>query len=368
MRERKLEEAFREGLAALAEEADVSPEAVRLVRERARGGVGRRRRSGWAVAAAAAAVVAVATGLTVVLTEPGGVDQAASPGPSPSVAPQVPGGYRLEVWHDVGIYVPVTWGWGSAPTDVGSGKAVLCGAGQVVQADGARQEDAALPYVGRPVQLTGDCDANWVEAQPRAPYAWLGGDVRAGILDLGHGWVRETAEVGDVSVSVASDDPALRQSILASAHRVTGECDARIGNPPTPAGTTAPDFVPVSMTVCAYVTTSTDLDYDLVYEQQLSMGPAKYLVAAVDDAPPLGSSSCYSPGGGQWALLRLRGTGGAFRDYVVDMSCPSIADPTGTQHALNRETVTPWAVGGINAVLIGSRLIQTPDRFIPPLP
>ncbi|SFB71864.1 hypothetical protein SAMN04487968_101121 [Nocardioides terrae] len=374
MRERELEEAFRDGLATLAGEAEVSPEAVRRVRERARSGVVRRRRSGWAVAAAAAAVVAVGTGLSVALSGSNGVDQAASPSPrashspSPSdVAPQVPGGYRLEVWHDVAVYVPVTWGWGSAPITRG-GHPTLCGGGQVVQADGSRLEDEGQPYVGRPVQLSQACDDAALQRRPAAPYVWLGGDVPVGTVDLGDGWVRQTVEVGDVTVSVASDDAALRRSIVTSAHQVTGECDPLLESPPAPAGTTAPDFVPVSMTVCAYRATSTHLDYDLVYEQELSMGAAKYLVAAVDAAAPLGSSSCYSPGGGEWALLRLRGTGGAFRDYVVDMSCPSIADPTGTQHVLDRETVTSWAVGGVNAVLTGSALIETPDRFIPPLP
>lgn len=189
-----------------------------------------------------------------------------------------------------------------------------------------------------------------------------------GTVDLGGGWVRKTIAVGDVTVSVASDDDALRQSILASAHRVSGSCEPRLGDPPTPGGTSAADFVPVSLTVCAYLPTSTHLDYDLAYEQELSMGPAKYLVAAVDAAKPLGSSGCYAPSGGEWALLRMRGNGGGFRDYVVDMSCPSIADETGTQHALNRETVTPWAVGGVNAVLRGNPRVDVPDRFIPPLP
>jgi hypothetical protein len=122
------------------------------------------------------------------------------------------------------------------------------------------------------------------------------------------------------------------------------------------------------MTVCAYLATDTHLDYYLAYEQTLSMGPAKGLVAAVDSAPALGSSSCYSARGGEWALLRLRGEGGQFRDYVVDMSCPSIADPSGIQHTLTGDVVTAWAVGGINAVLHQHPLVAAPDRFIPPLP
>jgi hypothetical protein len=214
--------------------------------------------------------------------------------------------------------------------------------------------------------LSDVCQAGWENKRPQAPYVWLGADVPTGTVDLGGGWRRQTIEVGDVTVSVASDDKALRQSILASAHRVTGDCEPRLGNPPLAAGTTDPGFVPESMTVCAYVPTSDRLDYDLVYEQELTMGPAKDLVAAVEQAPSLGSSSCFGASGGEWALLRLRGSGGAFRDYAVDMSCPSISDPSGTQHTLSGETVTPWAVGGMNAALHANPLVHAPGRFIPP--
>jgi hypothetical protein len=362
------EQTFRSGLAEVADEVDTT--VAGQVVQRARAGVVRRRRSALTVAGAAAAVVVVVTGLAVVLAGQGGVDQAGPPKPSPAapdLAPQMPGGYRPEYWHDVAVYVPVTWGWGAAPTDTGSG-AVLCGGGQVVQADGTRRAEPALPYVGRPVMLSDACDASWAAARPQAPYVWLGGVVAPGVVDLGGGWVRETVEVGKVSVSVASDDDALRRSILASAHQVTGECEPRLQNPPASGGSAEPDFVPVSMTVCAYLPTSTRLDYDLVYEQQVSMGPAKYLVDAVGKAKLMGSFSCFGASGGEWALLRLRGGDGSFRDYAVDLSCPSIADPTGLQHELTGETVTPWAVGGINAVLHAQPSVEAPDRFIPPLP
>ena len=365
-----LEQAFRSGLGQIADDADTSPAVASQVVQRARSGVARRRRSGVAVVGAAASVIVIVAGLAVALDHRKGGDEASPPKPSltaPELAPQVPGGYRLEFWHDVAVYVPATWGWGAAPKAIASGDSLLCGGGQVVQADGSRREQPSLPYVGRPVVLSDACDASWMQERPRAPYVWLGGDVPPGTVDLGGGWVRKTIEVGDVTVSVASDDEALRKSILDSAHQVAGDCEPKLGNPPLAAGSTDPDFVPDSMTVCAYVPTKDHLDYDLVYEQQLTMGPAKYLVDAVDHAASLGATSCFGGTGGEWALLRLRGSGGTFRDYSVDMSCPSISDPTGTQHVLNRETVTPWAVGGMNAVLHSHPLVQAPDRFIPPL-
>jgi len=359
-----LEQAFRAGLAELADEADVTVPVV----ARARAGADRRRRRAALALSGVAAAVLVLAGLSAALL--GRHDDTAGPAdkpiqPSPSVAPSAPGGYRLEFWHDVAIYVPATWGWGSAPVKGGSDAVLLCGGGQVVQADGSRRVDPGQPYVGRPVALSSHCDAHWSDERPQAPYVWLGGDVPTGTVDLGGGWVRQTTRVGDVTVSVATDDAALRRSILTSAHRVAGACEPRLGTPPAAAGSTSADFVPFSMTVCAYVPSSTRLDYDLAYEQELSMGPAKYLVDAVAHATPLGPSSCFGASGGEWAMLRLRGDGGAFRDYVVDMSCPSIADPSGTQHELGNETVTPWAVGGINAVLHGNPLIDVPYRFIP---
>jgi hypothetical protein len=367
---RDLEETFRTGLAELAEEAEASPQVVRRVVDRARSRRGRR--AGLLALGASAAAVVVVAGAAVVVQQSRDDRQQVGPSaPSSSfdgTAPSAPAGYRLELWHDVGVYVPATWAWGAAPVKDAAGRAVLCGGTQVVQADGSRHVAPTQSYVGRPAQPSGSCTSGWARQRPEASYVWLGGDVPVGTVDLGGGWTRETVAVGDVTVSVASDDDALRTAILASAHPVAGACDARIGNPPTPGGSTEPGFVPDAMTVCAYAPTSDGLDYDLLDEQELSAGPAKALMAAVEDAKPLGSSSCYNASGGEWALLRLSEVGGSFRDYVVDMYCPSIADPTGDQHALNGETVRPWAVGGINTVLHGSPLADTPDRFIPPLP
>ena len=69
--------------------------------------------------------------------------------PTPAL---VPGGYRLEVWQDVGVYVPATWGWGGAPG--------ACGVGPTVGPDGHRlsateRTDGVLAgYVGRPIGQT----------------------------------------------------------------------------------------------------------------------------------------------------------------------------------------------------------------------
>jgi hypothetical protein len=360
------EQELRNGLAVLAEEADTSPRVVREVVGRARVAAVRRRRSALAVVGAAAAVVLVVAGLGALRMGQSGGDRAAPPTSPPLQAPQVPGGYRLELWHDLGIFVPATWGWGSAPTRTPRGDVVRCGTG-VVQQDGHRDERADLPYVGRPIEQPGACDSEWAVRTPRAPYVWFDGEVPLGTVRLGGGWVRQTVEVAGVRVSVATDDAALRAAILRSAHRVQTACAPTLANPPRPRGTVGGDFVPVSMTVCAYAATGAGRDYELVYGQDLTMGPAKYLVDAVDRAPSLGSFSCSAARGGEWALLRLHGEGGASRDYVADMACPSIADPSGTQHPLTVETVTPWAVGGVNAVLHTHPAITAPDRFIPPL-
>ena len=121
-------------------------------------------------------------------------------------------------------------------------------------------------------------------------------------------------------------------------------------------------FAPTSMTVCAYAP-ATGSGYQLLYQEDLAAGPAKLLVGAVAQAEPMGEFSCYGATGGEWALLHLT-DGVESRDYVVDLSCPSIADATGLQHRLTSADVLPWAVDGINAVLHGSSLIDVPGRLI----
>lgn len=353
---RDMERLLRDELARLAEET------VTAVPLAARARSARRRRTRAAVGAAVAAVLVVAGGAGVALHR-------SAMGPAPSgvptdrasdTAPTVPGGYRLEVWHDVAVYVPASWGWGGAPG--------ACGVGPTVGADGHRLGGDEVPagYVGRPVAQTLRCPKSATAGvHGDVPFVWLGADVSVGVMHRGD-FLIETRDVGGTTVTVGTRDDRLRASILASAHRAkVSDCPGKLSLPPSPASHGSGRFSPISMTVCTYAADAAASGYDLTYQEQVAPGPAKQLVAAVAHAAPTGEYSCFGASGGEWALLHLDGGDGRTRDYVVDLSCPSIADGTGLQHRLTAEDVLPWAVDGVNAVLHGSSLIDVPGVLIP---
>lgn len=365
--ERELERVMRDGLARLARSTDVGAP----VAARARDGLARRRRRArTAVAVVAAAAVVLALGLAGGLRagDHRRVPAAAGPASMPGAAP----GHRWEVWHGIGVQVPATWGWGAAPRTRGTGTPVLCG-GAVVRADGSRHDETGQPYVGRPIALSDVCDTTWTTARPSAPYVWLGADLDPGSVELGGGWTRQTVRVAGVTVTVAADDAALRREVLGSARRLETPCPARLDAPPRPGGEDGGEeggedgaaFVPESLVACAYAATRVGGSYDLLAQEGLTQGAAKALASAVAASPGLGSSSCTGASGGEWALLRMRGSGDSYRDLVVDLSCPGIADQTATQHRLTAQVMDAWAVGAMNAVL-HARPGMDPGRLIRP--
>lgn len=356
---RDLEETLREGLARIADEAEAGAPLATRVR------AGRQRRTRRLVGAAAVTTALVVVGGAGVALRGNSTETTPSVGTPSQPVGLAPNGYRLEVWQDIGVYVPVRWGWGGAPG--------ACGIGPTVGADGHRltaseHTNGVLPgYVGRPVGQVPRCPQSATQSSSTAlPYVWLGAEGRAGSVDLGGGFVQQTRQVGGTTVTVGSTDADLRETILASAHRmVASPCAGWLSAPPSVGeqpSIQAGRFVPGSMTVCAYAPAAMS-GYDLLYQETLEAGPAKQLTDAVDKAAPMGEFSCFGASGGEWALLHLTSAVGA-RDYVVDLSCPSIADPTGLQHQLTSDDVLPWAVDGMNAVLHGSPLIDVPGRLI----
>lgn len=373
----ELEQLVRDGLARIADEAVATP----TLAERARAGRRRRtRRLAGAAVVAAALVVAGSAGVTVHRADSGPAGAGAHSDRASDPAPDSPGGYRLEIWQGVGVYVPASWGWGTAPGGCG----VDAGGGPTVGADGHRltaseRTDGVLPgYVGRAIGSPGSCSASG-RSRPSGtgasqPYLWLGADVPVGSVDVGGGWVQETRLVAGTTVTVGSDNAALRSEILSSAHPYAlEECPASLPSPPSPSSHGSGRFSPVSLTVCAYApapatapvtTAGATGGYRLLYGEHLPAGQAKQLADAVAHAAPMGEYSCFDASGGEWALLHLAANGGQSRDYVVDLSCPSVADATGRQHRLTPADVLPWAVDGVNAVLHASPLIDVPGRLI----
>lgn len=351
-----LEETVRAVLAERAEDADVSAS----VAHRARAAVRRRRTR---TTLAAAVVVAVVVAVSAVVATRHSHDSAVPAGPATQTPYDAGPGFRLEVWHDLAVSVPATWGWGTSPTAT-----TPCASGAMVGADGHRlaRPDPTMPYVGRPIAAALDCHSGPTTAG-HVPFVWLGMDLPSGAVDTGDGWVQQTRAVAGTTVTVYTDNAALRRTVLSSAHRWTGPCAPRLDSPPSVSRLGG--FVkPVSMTVCAYAadqTATRDVTgYDLLYEARVAMGPAKDLVAAVANAPETGEYSCYGGQGGEWVLLRVNGDGSSHRDYVVDPQCPSIADPDGVQHTLTYADVAPWAMTGVNAVIHDNPLIKL-GFFIP---
>ncbi|MCL8024744.1 hypothetical protein [Nocardioides bruguierae] len=113
-------------------------------------------------------------------------------------------GWRTEVWREVAVSVPAAWGSGVAPVALDDGLAT-CG-------DAPDQGG----WVGRPVQVSDLCTPLDGAPVPTQPSVWLGADLEPGTTDLGDGWVRRTVAVLGTTVTVTSDDEAVRARVLGS--------------------------------------------------------------------------------------------------------------------------------------------------------
>jgi hypothetical protein len=200
MDEQELRATVRAGLERHAAETDVTAP----VADRARDAVRRRRRTRWSAVGAAAAVVLVVGGAAVATRGGDDVDDgsAADRSSTAEAEPADTTGWRTEYWGPVAVDVPPDWGYGGAPLP--SDPLTVCGPG------------GGPGYVGRPIVQTDACvylESGW---QPDAPYVWLGADVEPGTSEWDNGYVQETVEVAGTTVTVGSDDPALRAAVVAS--------------------------------------------------------------------------------------------------------------------------------------------------------
>jgi hypothetical protein len=351
MTDDEVEQLVRRGLARRAAEADVSPAVVARVRPR----VSQRRRAGFAVLAAAAGVAAVA--VTAAVVDVARDDGGSSPGPADGAHGEpAPTSWRTEYWRDLQVEVPADWGWGSAPA--GDDLLWCGGPGAEVEVSGRRpaEPDPSVPYVGRPIAQTDMCQAEAADRTPTAPYVWLGVSLEPGTVDLGDGYVRETREVNGSTVSVATQDPALRERILDSA--TGGEtCFSELDEPPAVESTLTEGMGRASsMQVCAYRRMDDD-GWDLVYATDLGAGAAESFASAVRSAD-VTNPPCERRPAEEYVVLGVTGDdpyGDApvTQDYVVDLGCPAVEFAPGKRASLTPALVEPWAVGGIPAVLVG---------------
>ena len=153
----------------------------------------RRRRTLVQTAVGTSAAIAVAAAIVVPMSLG---DETESVGPAVD-APDP--GWRWESYAGVELQVPDSWGTGTTWYP-------WCG-GQV-----------AKPYVGRPIgviPLVACSEATLSEAGDR--FVWFGGSDAVGTTTDAEGWVRETRRLGELTVTVQLDDPALAERILDSA-------------------------------------------------------------------------------------------------------------------------------------------------------
>jgi hypothetical protein len=119
--------------------------------------------------------------------------------------------------------------------------------------------------------------------------------------------------------------------------------------------TTASD---TRMTVCIYRSLGDEGSVPLVYATRLGGRAVEDYLAAVASAPP--PENCTNPTGSEseWAVLEIARGGEEPLQHVVHFGCPGIAVnaeslTTSPDVGLTPESVQPWAVRGIPAVLYG---------------
>lgn len=351
MDDAELEQALRDGLERRAALAD---DTVPLA-DRARTDV-RRRRGGRLTAGLVAASVAAVAAVGVVLDDDSPPDLSVGVADEPDGTPGAVG-WRTEYYGDLAVDVPADWGWGSAPP--------ICGPGPSRTADGRRivRFDEAVPYVGRPVAQTDLCAGP--QRPPLAPYVWLGADVAPSTVDLGDGWVQESVEVNGSALTVATDDAALRERILASARG--GEVclsEVELRGTLDHDGGVEPSREPVGLRVCVYRReNASDETPELVYAAELGPGAlAAYRRAMAGATPPRDRCRSVDVLDVEWVVLEQVSDDGTVTDRdVVHLGCPGIdRDADGLSgfetSPLTPAMTAPWAVGGIPAVVHGSSI------------
>jgi hypothetical protein len=274
----------------------------------------------------------------------------------PTTAPAPVTEWRAESWHGLTVDVPADWGWGTTPITMSfDDTPVLCGGpGAMVRPDGdelVNPKDGS-PWVGRPIMLSDACQAAPFEA-PAAPYVWLGADVEPGIEDLGDGYAQETVEAFGTTITVASQDPALRRHVLDSA-RATTDCEAQLPSRPEVAGMPIEGLDPVhSAQLCAYQQGADG--FDLVYAATLDEATAQALYAGDGLGSKSSSEFCASKFA-EYVRVRFSGKdamGDAelTADWVVDPGCQEVEVGPGFVLPLNQAGMTALSRNGLPVVL-----------------
>jgi hypothetical protein len=245
------------------------------------------------------------------------------------------------------------------------GEVLSCFSEQMLTADGQRlrNNQVQVGYVGRPIALTDVCEMykhHTLEPQT-VPYVWLGADVEVGSFDLGDGFVQETVEVNGSTLTVGTNDPALRRRIIDSARG--GEMclsEVEVRGSIEQDGPLAEDLEPTSMTVCAYRTQGIAGNATLIYAGRVGRNATNDYLREVEKAgSPADQCPAIDYEEDEWVVLELTTDEGTVTDrHVAHFVCPGIDLDADSLRGfktvpLTPELVRPWAVGGIPAVIYG---------------
>lgn len=295
----------------------------------------RRHRGRWVAAGAAVAVAAIAV-TAVVIDRADPPSSEAPPVATPSPAPSVmPDGWRTEYWHDVSVQVPADWGWGAGPREKSMARC-----GELV--------DPATPYVGRPIMLSDVCVIE-KPPSPAAPYVWFDAPVEPGTVDLPNGYEQETVEVDGTTVTVGSDDQALRARILASVAR-QDLCPTTVDASGLDLGSGIVEGrdEPESYELCAY--SNVGDEYELVYGRELAPATFGRFDRALDRAPER-VRICETTT--DLVVLTAMSSDVAAQSWVADLACKTVAS-SGGMRKLTTGVERSWPDAGVRASLRSS--------------
>jgi hypothetical protein len=298
-------------------------------------------------------------------------DSAAPTGPSApskvSGSPTRSQEWRTEVYHDVQLRVPRTWGLGYAPVVDGTtgGDPMTCGVGPAQGSSG--------PYVGRPGYGSDLCQVVSVDDLDVGGEAvWFDSLLPVGTSEEGDLHVR-TVDVGSERVTVATFDDGLGEKIVASVEQTDLDDNG------CPSAYAPEHRYPdegfgdaLSLSVCVYDAWPDD-ELQRTWSQRLGARQAKDLLTALETARP---ATCEAPAEDreQVVLLRVR-TEDPFGDALLvrDLTytgdgCPHLTDVTGGGDAVRpvASLVEPWAVDGVRAYVSGGAVpMRLNDYFRP---
>jgi hypothetical protein len=341
-----LEQAFRDGLRQAVERAGTTAPLAERARELARS----RRRRRWTVVAAAASVAVVA-GVATAVVASGGPDRRAD---DPLASSPPVSAWRAESWQNLTVDVPADWGWGTAPVVFGSNVALCGGLGASIAADGTARGGQDQPWVGRPIMTSDVCVLTRQLDTPAAPYVWLGAELRPGAVDLGDGWTQETVEAFGSTLTVATDDEALRRQIIESARTTTG-CPTHLMTAPSVDSMLTEGIWKVrSAEVCAYGRAASG--YDLVYATGLDESAAVATHAGVYAGQRQSSPEFCADTGDEYVVITFTGDDQygpmqVRQKVVISPECQEVQGAPGLVSPLSDAAMRPWSRNGMQTVL-----------------